>query len=114
MNTWDVVTLRYPFTDGSGMKQRPALVVSKNQYHEYGEDGLFLLITSNVDRRAFYDVLIPSNHPEFAWTGLHKESCIRVDKIMNLKKDLVCRRLGNIGDLLKQEVRSKLKELWTI
>ena len=114
MNTWDVVILRFPFADGTGAKQRPALVVSKNEDHNSGEDALFLLITSNVERKAFYDVLIPSNHPEFSWTGLVKDSCIRVDKVIHLRKSIVCRVLGNLGPQLKQAVREKIHKLWEI
>ena len=91
MNTWDVVLMRMPVPDGTSAKVRPALLVSKNEYHEAGEDGIFLLITSNVERQSQYDVLIDSKHEEFSRTGLLKSSAIRVDKAMNLRKSLVSR-----------------------
>lgn len=115
MNTWDVVILRFPFNDASGgVKMRPALVVSKNAYHEPGQDALFILMTSNIERQADHDVLIDQKHPEFKGTGLMKPSAIRVDKIMNLRKDLVCRHLGELGPKLKDAVRQKLGQLWQI
>jgi mRNA interferase MazF len=114
MRTWDVVILRYPFNDGTSAKQRPAVVVSKDPYHTFGQDGLFMLITSNVSRCADYDVLIDSSDPEFPATGLIKSSAIRVDKIMNLQHTLVCRHLGILGPISRGRVREKLGELWNI
>jgi mRNA interferase MazF len=111
MNTWDVILLRFPFGDGTDVKKRPAVVISKNEYHNSGQDGLFLLVTSNLDRSAHYDVPIPVSHPEYRFTGLRVASCIRVDKIMNLSNTLVVRTLGNLGEGLKREVREKLAEL---
>ncbi len=114
MNTWDVVTVRFPFSDGNGAKQRPALVVSKNEDHNAGEDALFLLITSNMDRQAKYDVPILMTHPEFQWTGLIKDSCVRVDKVMFLRHATVCRVLGNLGPQMQGIIREKLRLLWQI
>lgn len=115
MNTWDVVLLRYPFGDGGGgAKVRPALVVSKNEYHNAGQDGLFILMTSNVQRQAEYDIVVDVSHPEFGQTGLAKASAIRVDKIMNLGKGLVSRRLGHLGPTLKSAVKQKLGQLFSI
>lgn len=114
MNTWDVVLMRMPSTDGTSAKVRPAVLVSKDNYHNSGEDGIFLLITSNLERKAYYDLLIDSTHREFKQTGLAKSSAIRVDKVMNLRMSLVSRKLGSLGTELKKEVKAKLQELWTI
>jgi mRNA-degrading endonuclease toxin of MazEF toxin-antitoxin module len=111
MKTWDIVTIRFPFPDGSGAKQRPAVVLSKAADLAEGEDALFMLITSNIERQAHNDVPILMAHPEFRWTGLAKDSCIRVDKIMHLRKSIVCRVLGNLGPQLIETVRTKLRQV---
>lgn len=71
-------------------------------------------MTSNVQRRAEYDVVIDQNHPEFHRTGLNRPTAIRVDKIMNLRNDLVSRVLGSLGPTLKAAVQQKLAALWNI
>jgi len=111
MNTWDVVILRWPFTDGSGAKQRPAILISEDNYHNRGEDGLFILLTSNISRQADYDILIPPTHSEFSRTGLRAASAVRVDKIMNLNKSMVTRILGQLGPQLQCSVKEKLRSL---
>ncbi len=73
-----------------------------------------MLITSNIERQAFYDVPILSTHPEYRWTGLVKDSCVRVDKIIHLRKSIVCRTLGNLGPQLKEAVRERLRMLFEI
>lgn len=90
---------------------RPALVVSKTEDHDAGEDALFLLITSNIERQAQYDILIADTHPEFSWTKLAQSSCIRADKIIHLKKTIVCRVLGNLGPQLIGAVKEKLRQV---
>src|SRR6266446_5377170 len=107
MNTWDVVLLRFPFNDGdTGVKIRPALVVSRNEYHNAGQDALFIPITSNIQRQAEYDILIDGSNPEFGLTGLAKPSAIRVDKMMNLSKAMVSRQLGMAGPGIQASVKA--------
>ena len=43
-----VVLIGFPFTDLSGTKQRPALVVSSNWYNEKWNDIILAAITSHV------------------------------------------------------------------
>ena len=44
----DVVLVPFPFTDQSGIKKRPAVVVSSNNYNISRRDLLIMAITSQV------------------------------------------------------------------
>ncbi|MFN5079867.1 MAG: type II toxin-antitoxin system PemK/MazF family toxin [Burkholderiales bacterium] len=44
----DVVLVPFPFTDQSGIKKRPAVVVSSNNYNVSRRDLLIMAITSQV------------------------------------------------------------------
>lgn len=110
MNKWDVVLIRFPFTDLQSTKVRPAIVISPNSFHNSNEDGLFMLITSKTDRMLSFDLLVATNHPEFVRTGLDIESCIRVSKIAILKKTLISCRIGALGTQLSLAVENKLRE----
>jgi mRNA interferase MazF len=109
MNKWDVVLISFPFTDLTATKVRPAIVISPNSYHQNGQDGLFMLITSNTERRATHDIIISDTHPEYAQTGLKKESCVRVSKIVTLNKSLVVHKLGSLGARLSLLVEAQLR-----
>ena len=111
MRRWDVVLLAYPFDDWSGAKVRPAIVVSSDEYNSRSEDAVFVLITSNTDKRSDFDFLVADIHPEFARSGLAKSSMIRADMIWTLKQVLVKRTLGIVGEGIRREITARLQKL---
>jgi mRNA interferase MazF len=54
----DVVLVGFVFSDESGKKLRPALVISSSAYHRGRKEVVVAAITSNVRRRLFGDHLI--------------------------------------------------------
>jgi len=40
----DIVLVRFPFTDQSGSKQRPAVVVSSQAYHQARADVILMVL----------------------------------------------------------------------
>lgn len=54
----DVVLIRFVFTNGSGAKRRPAVIVSTSEYHQGRQEAIVAAITSNVDRLLVGDHLI--------------------------------------------------------
>lgn len=109
MNKWDVVLISFPFTDLQATKVRPAIVISPNSFNQNGQDALFMLITSNTERQSEYDILVLESHDEFPQSGLRKDSCIRVSKIVILSKKLIAHRLGSLGPKLSLAVECKLR-----
>lgn len=51
----DVVLLDFVFSDESGVKLRPALVVSSERYHRGRQEVVTAAITTNTSRRLFGD-----------------------------------------------------------
>lgn len=109
MKKWDVVLLRFPFTDQSAAKVRPAVVISPDCYHQKGDDVLVMLITSNITRNSAHDIIVQVNHAEFSQTGLRQASAIRVSKIITLEKSAVNRGLGKLGKTLIADVERELR-----
>ena len=54
----DVVLVGFVFSDESGEKFRPALVVSSSTYHHARQEMIVAAITSNIKRRLYGDHLI--------------------------------------------------------
>jgi mRNA interferase MazF len=54
----DVVLVGFVFSDETGKKLRPALVISSSAYHRGRKEVVVAAITSNVRRRLFGDHLI--------------------------------------------------------
>src|SRR5689334_16634985 len=111
MKRWDVVLLAYPFDDWTGAKVRPAVVVSSDEYNRRSEDAVFILITSNIEKRSDLDILIATDHPDFARTGLAKSSMLRTDMIWTLKQVLVKQTLGQVGESIRPEINARLRRL---
>jgi mRNA interferase MazF len=83
-----IVLTRFPFTDLSGDKRRPALVVSRD--NDRRSDLVVCFITS-----------IPRTGPDIAplaattGTGLKVPSAVRFDKLATLDRSIIVGRLGN-------------------
>lgn len=85
MKKGDVVLIPFPFTDLTGNKNRPAVILIESE-----EDVTVCFITSQIQRQEQYDILVnPSEH-----NGLKKPSLIRLSKLATIDKDLVIGRLG--------------------
>lgn len=93
----DVVLLSFPFTDLSGTRVRPGLVVGRVK----GDDLIVAFITSRVGsadgRDALAEHTLSRSAPEFAATGLKTDSIIRLNKLATLSRRLVRRRIGRIS-----------------
>lgn len=88
-----IVLVHFPFTDLSGSKLRPALVI-----HEGEQDVIVTFISSKIPSSLQeFDLLITTDHPAFRSTGLKISSVIKFDKIATLSKTLI---EGEIGDVL--------------
>lgn len=90
----DVVLVAFPFTDLSGVKRRPALIVGRIQTN----DLLLAFITSQVVvGRSSSSHHLDTTDPEFLTSGLKVSSTVRLDRLATLHRRLVTRRLGRIG-----------------
>ncbi len=103
MKRGDIVLVKYPFTDLSSEKLRPALVILPED-----DEGDFLLafITSITIKKNPFDISISKNG-----TGLHKDSILRLKKMMTIHRSLIVGKIGNISkEQLKiiEEILSKM------
>jgi mRNA interferase MazF len=114
MKQGDIVLIRFPFTDLTATKVRPAMVISSEAFNKGQQDAIFLLITSNILRVTSYDYLVEEAHPEFARTGLKKASVFRIGRIHALNQKLAYSRLGAIGTKLRAEVLKRLSGILTL
>jgi len=83
-----IVLTRFPFTDLSGAKRRPALVVSRD--NERRSDLIVCFITSTL--RVGRDIASLAATPR---TGLKVPSVVRFDKLATLDRAVIA---GKIGD----------------
>ncbi|OGZ01258.1 MAG: hypothetical protein A3B13_03520 [Candidatus Liptonbacteria bacterium RIFCSPLOWO2_01_FULL_45_15] len=93
-----IVLIPFPFTDLSGTKVRPALIVSQRLY---GEDVIVVFISSiKPKKNKATDVPVKSSRIN----GLKVDSIIKCAKIATLDKKMI---LGEIG-ILEKAVMAKV------
>jgi len=87
----DVVLVEFVFSDESGAKLRPALIVSSDAYHRARQEVVIAAITSNVTRRFFGD------HPIADWqrTGLLFPSTV-TGIVRTIRRSMIRRSLGSV------------------
>ena len=101
----DIVLITFPFTDLSGSKLRPAVVLSNTSL-----DLTVCFITTQTGWQESTDVLLsplPTN-------GLRKISLIRTSKIATLDRSLAQGLLGKLTQAELAELDSKLKVLFQL
>jgi mRNA interferase MazF len=98
--------MHFPFTDLSGQKLRPALIVGEPT----GDDLIVAFITSHAPgfiTPAEY-VLDPGS-VEFRSTGLKASSVVRLNTIATLHRTRAPRRIGRIGPQTEAAVARSLR-----
>jgi len=101
----DVVLIPFPFTDLSGNKTRPAIVLAERE-----SDVIVAFISTRFHYKEETDILIlPTSE-----NGLKKDSLIRVSKIATLEKSLVLGRLGALNAAIITQVNEALKQILQI
>jgi mRNA interferase MazF len=99
----DVVPAQFPFTDGSGTKLRPVLVLAPVPGPH--DDYLVLFISSQLRLAvAGVDVVLGRRHPPYAASGLKVPSVLRIDKLGTISNALILGPLGKIGDSVLRDI----------
>ena len=108
----DIVWVRFPYSDMSEEKFRPAVVASNDSYNRKSHDVIVCAITSKLDSKA-YSVLIDDSM--LSSGSMPLKSRIRADKIIRIEKGLVVKpfaRLNNEAfDELTNEIMSLVKRI---
>jgi|SRR5688572_33181533 len=102
MKKGDILLIPFPFTDLSGLKFRPALVLIASP-----TDITVAFITTQLKWQEETDLeLKPS-----AENGLKKPSLVRLSKLATIDFELVTGKLGRITTSEIEELNKKLKKL---
>ena len=104
----EIWLIRFPFTDFSSSKLRPALVIA-----EHGDDlivvGIFSSYPASDQTRETW-ICLDDKTLHFYITGLKKSSFIKAEKITIVHKSVLHHKIGTIPDELLREVDLALKK----
>lgn len=91
-----VIVVNVPFSDASGAKPRPALVVSPETFHRHLPD---LLVCPISSQPRFHRRPGVGDHPLQHWraAGLRHPSTVRVSKFLSVDKQIIKRVVGTLS-----------------
>ena len=101
---------RFPFTDGTGTKIRPVLILARipGSYRDF----LVMFISSQMHHAlAGFDLILDKTHPAFPSTGLKTASVFKVAKIVSLSESLIVGPIGQLADEVFQTLTGRLVRL---
>ena len=107
----DVVIIDQPFSDASGTKVRPALVIQSDRRNALLTETIVALITKNL-RHITTDptqLLIDLSTPDGQASGLNANSAVKCGKLYTIHEDLIRRKIGVLSTALMQQVNDCLK-----
>lgn len=102
-----VVLVPFPFTDLSGNKVRPAVIISEKKI---GSDVIVVFITSQTKLKEKHQVTIK---PE-AGNGLKVPSRVICSKIATLDAKIVLGELGAVSDAVQSEINRELRTILSL
>ena len=101
---WDIAVVPFPFTDSSGVKRRPALVVSATSFNRASGHTILAMITTA--RHSSW----PGDTPLAAGaSGLPKDCLVRM-KLFTLDNRLILRVAAKLGTKDRLKVRASLEQ----
>ncbi len=104
----DLLLMPFPYSDLSGSKVRPVLVVSNNAFNNSSADLIVCGVTSNLTRE-LYTVLLKKESLEEG--KLFDDCCVKVENIAKIDKSRIVKRIGRIKEKEFSVVLEKINNL---
>jgi len=109
MKRGDVVIVDYPYSDATGRKVRPALVVQADSKNQVLDDTIIALVTSQLRRRWDTHVEIDISTPDGKRSGLRLPSAVQCENLYTIDKKLILKSIGTLSGALMQRVDTCLR-----
>ncbi|HUH74442.1 MAG TPA: type II toxin-antitoxin system PemK/MazF family toxin [Chitinophagales bacterium] len=101
----DIVLITFPFTNLTGSKLRPAIVLVETNL-----DITVCFVTTQINWQEPTDIVLLPNDKN----GIKKQSLVRISKIATIDKSLVQGLLGRLSENDIIDLNSKLKVLFQL
>jgi mRNA interferase MazF len=108
----DIILVTFPFSDGTGGKRRPAVVVQADTNNERLKNTIVAMITSTTDLAAQEptQLLIDRQMPEGEQSGLLHTSAIKCENLLTIEQRMVVKAIGTLPQAVMARVDLCLKK----
>jgi len=111
----DVVLIDYPYSDGTGSKIRPCLVVQNDRNNQRLDDTIVVTISSRVQHVTEpTQLLIDLSTPAGNQSGLLFTSAVQCENVSTVDCNFVLRKIGTLPPDVMRQVNDCLKEALAI
>ena len=104
----DLLLVPFPFSDQSGRKIRPVVVISNNSYNDHSEDVIVVGATSSLKKERY---ALPLQISDLEEGKLFTNCIIKVENILRLEKGLIIKKIGKIDEKKLDETLSVLHQI---
>lgn len=101
----DLLLVPFPFSDQSGRKVRPVIVISNNEFNKYSDDVIVMGVTSNILKDKYTINLTNNNLDE---GKLFTNCSIKIENLLKLDKELIIKKIGKINKETLKNILDKL------
>jgi mRNA interferase MazF len=105
----DVVLVDYPFSDRTGSKVRPALVVQADSLNQRITDTILASISRSTHRASPEQLLIDISTPEGGRTGLRQNSMVQCENLLTHDQRLIITKIGGLSASMMRQIDGCLK-----
>ncbi len=106
-NRYDVLVVRFPFTDFSTIKARPVVVISNSFYNENSQNDLIVLaLSSQIHNKLSFEFEVS----EWEKAGLLKPTIIK-SAIATVSSEIVLNKLGSLSESDIQSLEILLQKI---
>ena len=105
----DIVLVDYPFSDRTGSKVRPALVVQADALNRRITDTILASISRSTHRASATQLFIDISTPDGGGTGLRQNSMIECANLLTYDQRLVITKIGQLSVPLLDRIKDCLK-----
>ena len=104
----DLILVPFPFSDQSGRKVRPVIVISNNEFNESSNDIIIVGATSNISKDRYTAKL---GNGDLEDGKLFTPCGIKVENILRLEKGLIIKKIGKISKFKLNEIINILDKI---
>lgn len=106
----DIIVFSFPYSDGSGAKIRPALVVQNDADNQRLHNTVAAMITGNVSHaHEPTQLLIDPGTSDGRSSGLRGPSVVKCNVLVTVDQRTILRTLGRLPDSMMRQVDDCLK-----
>lgn len=101
----DVILIPFPFTDFSTLKQRPAVIISTNNFNRRGDDVVVVAVSSHLLGKGMYEYRLSEVERKAA--GLPLPSSIKLGKVVTIDQRLARKHVGKLSSETMKKILSE-------